>query len=90
MIGGAALCEKPRVELGGDGPDFLKTKEEIVKFARDSIASLHKAAMSVNDHIRTNAFKNPLGKGSTTRRAMSASAISPPWIITGIWSSNCG
>ena len=91
MIDGAVLGEKPRVSLGGEnGPDSLKTTEEIVKFARDSMACLHKAVMSVNVHNRTNACKRPLSGDSTTRLAMSASAISPPWIIRGICSSIYG
>lgn len=77
MIGSAVLGQKPPVELGGEnGPDSLKTKDEIVKFAKDSFEYLHKAAASVNAQNEAGAIKNPFGEGSATRLGMSASAVS--------------
>ncbi len=77
LIGSAVLGEKSPVETGGEnGPDAIKSKEEIVKFAKDSFAYLHKAAATVNASNETGAIKNPFGEGTATRLGMTGTAVS--------------
>lgn len=77
MIGSAVLGEKPPVELGGEnGPDSIKTKDEIVKFTKESFSYLHKAVATVNASNEVGAIKNPFGEGSATRLGMSALCVS--------------
>src|ERR1035438_7157747 len=48
MVAAAILGEKPPVELGGEnGPDSIKSKADIVKFAKDSFAYAHKAVATI-------------------------------------------
>ena len=44
LVGASILGEKPPVDIGGEsGPDNIKSKADIVKFAKDSFAYAHKA-----------------------------------------------
>lgn len=71
IIGSSVLGEKAPVELGGEnGPDAMKSKDEIIKFIKDSFAYLHKAAASVNEKNETGEIKNPFGEGTATRLGM--------------------
>ena len=55
IAGAAILVEKPPVDIGGEsGPAAMKSKAEIIKFANDSFAYLHKAISSITE-------KNMLG-----------------------------
>ena len=68
MIGAAILSEKPPVELGGEnGPDSIKTKADIVKFAKDSFAYAHKAVESITDDNALGMVQSPFGKDKVTR-----------------------
>ncbi len=50
IFGSTILGEKPPVDVGSEnGPDSIKTKAEIMQFAKDSFAYLHKALASIND-----------------------------------------
>jgi uncharacterized damage-inducible protein DinB len=72
LVASAILGEKPPLELGGEnGPDSIKNKDEIVKFAKDSFAYVHKAVASVNEQNAAGAIKSPFGGGMTTRLGMS-------------------
>jgi hypothetical protein len=72
LVGSAILGEKPPIELGGEnGPDSVKSKDEIVKFAKDSFAYVHKAVAGVNEQNAAGAIKSPFGEGMTTRLGMS-------------------
>ena len=71
MVGGAILGEKPPVELGGEnGPDSIKTKADIMKFAKDSFAYAHKAIASINEGNALGEVNNPFGKDKVTRLSM--------------------
>jgi uncharacterized damage-inducible protein DinB len=62
MFGASLLGEKPPVELGGEnGPDSLKSKEEIVKFMKDSFAYLHKALATVTEKNELDQIASPFG-----------------------------
>jgi uncharacterized damage-inducible protein DinB len=51
--------------MGGDGPENLKTKAEILKFLKDSFALGHKAAATLTTQ---NMLTNPEGSKSTRLR----------------------
>jgi len=68
MLGAAILGEKAPVELGGEnGPDSIKTKADIVKFAKDSFAYAHKAVATVTAENATSEVASPFGQGKMTR-----------------------
>lgn len=71
LVGAAILQEKPPVELSGEsGPDSVKSKEDIVKFLKDSFAYVHKAVDNINESNLVSPIKSPFGGGTTTRLAM--------------------
>jgi hypothetical protein len=73
MVAAAILGEKPPVELGGEnGPDSLKTKADIVKFAKDSFAYAHKAVASIADENALGQIDSPFGNAKVTRLGMAA------------------
>jgi len=80
MIGAAILEEKPPVELGGEnGPDSITTKADIVKFAKDSFAYLHKALSSINEKNQTDQIKSPFGEGKVTRLGIATIGLWHPF-----------
>jgi uncharacterized damage-inducible protein DinB len=71
MIAAAILGEKPPVELGSEnGPDSLKSKADIIKFAKDSYAYAHKAIASITDENALGLIDSPFGKDKVTRLGM--------------------
>ena len=63
IIGGAVLQEKPPIELGGEnGPDSVKTKADILKFAGDSFDYLLKALASVTEKNQLDTVDSFFGK----------------------------
>jgi uncharacterized damage-inducible protein DinB len=71
MVAAAILGEKPPLELGGEnGPDSIKTKADIVKFAKDSLAYAHKAVASITDDNALGQIDSPFGNGKVTRLGM--------------------
>ena len=68
LVASAILGEKPPLELGGEnGPDSIKSKDEIVKFAKDSFAYVHKAVTAIDEKNSLAPIKSPFGQGNTTR-----------------------
>ena len=62
VFGASILGEKPPVDVGGEnGPDSMKSKAEIVKFAKDSFAYLHKALASVTAKNELDMIDSPFG-----------------------------
>jgi uncharacterized damage-inducible protein DinB len=71
MVAAAILGEKPPLELGGEnGPDSIKSKAEIVKFAKDSFAYAHKAVATITAENAMGEIKSPFGEGKVTRLGM--------------------
>jgi uncharacterized damage-inducible protein DinB len=79
MIGAAILEQKPPVELGGEsGPESIASKADIMKFAKDSFAYLHKALASINEKNQTDQVKSPFGEGKVTRLGIATVALTHP------------
>ncbi len=72
MVGASILGEKPPVDTGGEnGPDAIKSKDEIVKFAKDSFAYFHKAVGTIDDkNLVSPPINSPFGEGKATRLGM--------------------
>jgi DinB superfamily len=80
MIGGAILGSKPPLDLGAgeDGPANIKSKDEIVKYLKDSFAYLHKAFDSFTETNIVAPISAPWGKEKTTPLAMAVIGVSHP------------
>jgi hypothetical protein len=62
MLAAALLGEKPPVDLKGEnGPDDIKTKDQVVKFVMDSFAYTHKALATLNDKNALEMINSPFG-----------------------------
>jgi hypothetical protein len=71
MIGASILGEKSPVDLGGEnGPDSIKSKADIVKFAKDSFAYAHKAIATITAETAMAEIASPFGQGKVTRLGM--------------------
>jgi uncharacterized damage-inducible protein DinB len=78
MVAAAALGEKPPIDLGSgeNGPDTVKTKEQIVKFLTDSYAYAHKAMNSLTPKNQVEMIKAPFqGAPDMARGAIANIAI---------------
>jgi hypothetical protein len=73
-ISASVLGEKPPLDTGaGDnGPDSLKTKDQIVAYFRDAIAYAHKSMQSLTKENMLDQVPSAFGPGMTTRLAMAA------------------
>jgi len=78
VFGAGILGEKPPIDVNDEkGPDSVKSKEESVKFLKDSFAYLHKALDSVNAGNLTTSIQ--WGKRPTTRLQIVLMAAGHPW-----------
>ena len=71
-ISAALLQEKPQVDPSlENGPDDIKTREDILKFLKDSFALAHKAIATVNDQNVTEMIPGPWNpKNKSSRLAL--------------------
>jgi len=68
QIAAAILGEKPPAGSEADnGPDSIKTKADIVKYLKDSIAYSRKAFASINESNLTGQVQSPYGPGKASR-----------------------
>lgn len=68
-VSAALLQEKPQVDPSlENGPDDIKTREDILKFLRDSFAQAHKAIATVNDKNLTEMVSGAFGPNSKSTR----------------------
>jgi len=81
MIGAAILGTKPPAEMGEgeDGPAIVKSKDEIVKYLKESFVYLHKAINTINAANILEPIKAPWGTAPTTRLSMAVVAVSHPF-----------
>jgi hypothetical protein len=81
MIGSAILGSKPPVDLGTgeDGPANITSKDDIVKYLKDSFAYLHTAFKSINETNLVESIKAPWGDAPTTRLAMAIIGVAHPF-----------
>ena len=81
IIGATILGTKPPVDMGDgeDGPANIKSKDEIVKFLKESFTYLHKATNSINEANILQSIKAPWGTEPTTRLGMAVIGVSHPF-----------
>jgi hypothetical protein len=66
LLSASLLGEKPPVDTGGEnGPDSIKSKDQVVKFVKDSFAYTHKALASLNDKNLIEMIDGPFGDKSS-------------------------
>jgi uncharacterized damage-inducible protein DinB len=76
-VAAVVVGEKLPAEPGGEnGPDSVQTKDQVVKYLKDSFALAHKAIATLNDHNLTELFKSPWGNDKVTRVYL---ATVPAW-----------
>jgi hypothetical protein len=77
QVSAAALGEKAPVELGttDDGPDSLKTKDQILSYLKGALAYAHKAAQNLTEKNQLDDIKNPFGSTGTMKRAAAVGMI---------------
>ncbi len=72
IIAASLLGEKPPVNTNGEkGPDDAKTKDQVLKFVKDSFVYSHKALATLNDKNLMEIFDGPFGGKSTRLGAAS-------------------
>jgi len=70
MVASSLLGEKSPIDAKSEnGPDDLKTKEQVVKYVKDSFAYAHKAIATVNDKNTTEMIEGPFG-GKASRLSL--------------------
>jgi len=71
LVGASILGEKPPIDVNGEnGPDSIKSKADILKFAKDSFAYAHKAVASITPENATGEVNSPFGNGKATRAGL--------------------
>lgn len=71
LIGANLLGEKESPDAADErGPDAVRTKDEVIKYVKDSYAYLRKAAATIDEQNAFAAIKNPFGKTPVTRMSL--------------------
>jgi uncharacterized damage-inducible protein DinB len=79
-VGAAILEQKPPVDIGEEsGPAALTSKDEIMKYLKDSFAYAHKAIATINDKNLTETVKSPFGEGRVSRLGMAMELVAHPF-----------
>jgi uncharacterized damage-inducible protein DinB len=70
-LAAAILDQKPPVDIGDEsGPSSLTSKDDIMKYLKDSFAYAHKAIATINDKNLTETVKSPFGEGHVSRLSL--------------------
>jgi uncharacterized damage-inducible protein DinB len=70
-LAAALLEQKPPVDIGDEsGPASLTSKDEIMKYLKDSFAYAHKAIATITDKNLTETVRSPFGEGHVSRMAL--------------------
>jgi len=68
LVAAALLEEKSPSDSNGErGPDSIQSKDDIVKFLKDSFAYVHKAMGTLTDKNLMDMIKSPFGNSKTAR-----------------------
>jgi uncharacterized damage-inducible protein DinB len=70
------LQEKPPADAEDEeGPASVKTKEECVKYLKESFAYVHKAMAAINDQNVVEPLKSPWGQSTVTRLGLATLTV---------------
>src|SRR5258708_27291093 len=85
QIAASVSGEKAPVDLGSsdNGPDSLKTKDQIIDYFKGAIAFAHKAMLSMNAKNQLDQGPSPFRRGTQSRLETPAFLTSPPFHPTG-------
>jgi hypothetical protein len=74
QIAASVAGEKAPVDLGSsdNGPDSLKTKDQIIEYLKGAIAFAHKAMLSMNAKNQLDQVPSPFGGGTQSRLQVAA------------------
>ena len=73
-LGAAILEVKPPADINGEaGPTSVTSKNDILKYLKDSFAYVHKAIATINDKNLTATVRSPFGEGKVTRLSLANS-----------------
>ena len=79
-LGAALLEQKPPVDIGDEsGPESIKTKDEVMKYLKDSFEYAHKAIATINEQNLTGTVRSPFGEGKVSRLGLATSIASHGW-----------
>ena len=69
LISASILQEKPPVDTGAtdNGPDSLKTKDQIIEYFKGAIAYAHKAVATLTQKNELDSVPSPFGRGTMLR-----------------------
>jgi hypothetical protein len=70
IVSASTLEQKVPVDLGTsgeNGPDSVKTKDQVVKFLKDAFAYAHQATLSLTAKNELDMLKSPFGQGEMAR-----------------------
>ena len=78
MVSAAILGEKPPLDPGSDenGPASLKTKDDVVKYVKDSFAYAHRAMASLTNQNVFQQVPGPFGGGTASKLTLANIAVS--------------
>jgi uncharacterized damage-inducible protein DinB len=67
-LGASILEEKPPAEINSEaGPDSVTSKEDVLKYLKESFVYVHKAIATVNEKNLVETVRSPFGEGRVTR-----------------------
>jgi DinB superfamily len=73
-LGAAILQEKPPVDISGEaGPASVTSKEDVLKYLKDSFLYVHKAIATINETNLTATVRSPFGEGMVSRMSLATS-----------------
>jgi hypothetical protein len=73
-LGAALMEQKPPVDIGDEtGPTSITSKEDILKFLKESFEYVHKAIGTINEKNLILTVKSPFGEGKVTRLGLATS-----------------
>lgn len=77
LVSAAAQQQKPPVDLGAgeNGPDSIKTKEQIMKYVKDAFAYAHTAMGTLTEKNQLEMVKSPFGSGEMARVGAASAAV---------------
>jgi hypothetical protein len=73
-LGAAILQEKPPGDLNGEaGPSSITSKEDVLKYLKDSFIYVHKAVQTIDEKNEVETVKSPFGEGRVSRLGLACS-----------------
>src|SRR5579871_1914826 len=79
-LAAALLEQKPPVDINDeDGPASMTSKQDVLKYLKESFDYTHKAIATINENNAAAPLKSPFGEGSLSRLGLATSVCSHGW-----------